>query len=291
MVATVLDIHRLATQLHALMTSGHEGLMFYVNAPGRASIWLAGEAAQGFDADIVARHLTGRYVAAPAAPRWVQWACIAIDGRVRVGESEEEARLRGQRLLGRVWRALDASAERHPLVELSPDGEYRLWLPLTRGDSSTSPSHTWPTRLVNEWVLQRLVSMGLWRELFGPSAALAVYPSRRCVPAPCGRAAVLLQAAEPHDPDALGFVPWPETERDHIDTRTRDSFPGLALRAFVFMDEWERQRRTLADWLGEPDAAWHPGFGEEHHDSCGDDGSHAYLRPSGPDGSRDGDLD
>lgn len=291
MVATKLEIHLLATQLHALIASDREGLTFYVDVPIGLGVeggpgWQRGRSDRGFSAHVLAHHLVGEYVAAPAAPRWVQWACIAIDGRVRAGESEQAARLCGLQLLGRVWRALDGSAERHPLLEQSPDGGYRVWLPLTRGEASMTPEHTWPADLVREWVLQCLVSAGLWCELFGYAAKLAVYPSPRCVPAPCGRGAVLLQATAPKDPDALGLIPWPGSAEAHVDASERDNSSRVASRVYAFLEQWERQRRTLSDWLGEPEAAWHSGLAEEHA-GCNHRDPGAYPRPSDPAGSRD----
>lgn len=315
MVATTREVHLLATQLYALITSDREGLTFYVDASigvgAGGARWRLG-ADRGFNAHVFAHHLVGEYVAAPAAPRWVQWACITIDGRARADESEEAARLQGQRLLGRVWRALDGSAERHPLLEQSHDRGYRVWLPLTRGEASRAPelqewllqhlapehtwardwvlqrlapAHTWPADLVREWVLQRLVSEGLWNELFDVTARLSVSPSPRCVVAPCGRGAALLQATAPEDPDDLGLIPWPGSEAP-ADARECEKSSCVGLKVYAFLEQWERQRRTLSDWLREPEAAWDSCLAPEHA-GCGDRDPDAYSLPSDPTGSRD----
>jgi hypothetical protein len=281
--------HELAVQLYALISSGHDGLAFNVDARGpglivrgpngeRRAVRIGGEGAppwqrarelrDGVERDrrfnpwVLEQHVIGRYSVAPAAPGWVQWVCIDIDAHRRAGESELVARLRARRMLGRVWRALGCSAERHPLLLRSPGGGYHVWLPLTRGATSTNPEHTWPAAVARAWVERHLVAAGL--EL--RAGDLEIYPSGRCLRAPCGRGMVMLQATGADDPDVLGLVPWPGTaegridwagERDDLTTWSRHVVPMVR----AFLAQWEIQRRTLSDWLGRPEAAWDPAWG------------------------------
>jgi hypothetical protein len=78
---------------------------------------------------------------------------------------------------------------------------------------------------------------------------------------------VMLQATRPDDPDDLGLVPWPGTMadarvdwsgvRDELVTPVRHVVPMVG----AFVEQWVAQRRTLADWLGRPEAAWDPTWG------------------------------
>jgi hypothetical protein len=215
-----------------------------------------------FNAAVLEKHLIGDYAVAPASAGWVQWACLDIDAHRRAGETELDARRRAKRVLGGVWRALGCSATRHPLLLRSPGGGYHLWLPLTREATSTNPEHTWPAKVVRAWVVRHMEEAGL--EL--ASGVLEVFPSGRCLRAPCGRGMVLLLATQPDNPDGLGLVPWPGTAEVRIDWRgeldeltswSRHVVPTV--RAFV--EQWGAQRRTLAEWLQRPAAAWDPQWG------------------------------
>ncbi len=281
-------------QLYALLSSGHDGLAFNVDARGpalsvidadgkRRPVRVGGEDVppwqrarelhdgierdRRFNAWVLERHLAGKYSVAPAAPGWVGWVALDIDAHPAAGSPElvarRLARARADRVLAGVWRALDCSAERHPLVMRSPGGGYHVWLPLTRGPSSANPEHTWPAAVARAWVERHLIAAGL--EL--APGVLEVYPSGRCLRAPCGRGMTLLRATQPSDPDSLGLVPWPGTmadaridwrgERDALSTPVRQVVPMV--RAFV--EQWGAQRRTLTDWLGRPEATWDPAWG------------------------------
>jgi hypothetical protein len=276
-----------------LISSGHDSLSFNVSAGGPTLIqrdpnaadpadrlrvlrvlgagdgvppWVrAKELRDGVECDrrfnpwVLARHLRGSYSVAPAASGWVTWAAIDVDAHLRSGESELDARRRAKRTLGGVWRALGCSATRHPLLLRSPGGGYHVWLPLTRGEASSNPEHTWPARVVRRWVEWHLEQAGL--EL--APGMIEVFPSGRCLRAPGGRGTVLLQATQPDDPDALGLVPWPGTAESRIDwSGERDeltSWSRLCVpTARAFIEQWLAQRRTLADWLGRPEAGWDP---------------------------------
>lgn len=287
------ELHQLAEQLYGLIACGHDALAYNVDAHGAALTMLGsdgrrravarggeggidppawqrarelvegGERDRRFNAWVLARHLAGRYSVAPAAAGWVGWVALDIDAHVMPGSPELVARRlakgRADRVLAGVWRALGCSAERHPLVLKSPGGGYHVWLPLTRGLSSSNPEHTWPAAVARAWVERHLVAAGL--EL--APGVLEVFPSGRCLRAPCGRGMTLLRATRPSDPDALGLAPWPGTMADEQRIDWRGVRPELStpVRRVVpmvrtFVAQWEAQRRTLADWLGRPEAEW-----------------------------------
>jgi hypothetical protein len=198
----------------------------------------------------------------------VQWVALDIDAHPAPGAPELAARrlakARADRVLAGVWRALHCSAERHPLVLRSPGGGYHVWFPLTRGPSSSNPEHTWPALVARAWFERHLVAAGL--EL--APGVLEVFPSGRCLRAPCGLGQQVLQATQPDDPDALDLVPWPGTMASAERVDWRGERPALSapvrrvmpmVRAFVA--QWDAQRRTLADWLGRPEASWDPAWG------------------------------
>ena len=286
------ELQELAAQLYALLACGHDSLAYNVDTYGAALTVLGsdgqrravdrggpgadqpawqrarelveggGERDRRFNPWVLARHLGGRYSVAPAAPGWVGWVALDIDAHVKPGSPELVARRlakeRADRVLGGVWRALGCSAERHPLVLKSPGGGYHVWLPLTRGEASANAEHTWPAAVARAWVERHLVAAGL--EL--APGVLEVYPSGRCLRAPCGRGMTLLRATRPSDPDALALVPWPGTMGDaRVDWRGVRAELSTAVRRVVpmvrtFVAQWEAQRRTLTDWLGRPEAAW-----------------------------------
>ncbi len=294
------ELHALAVQLYGLLSSGHDALAWNVDPRGpaltvvgadgkRRPIQIGGgdagssappwqrarelreggvEVDRRFNPWVLERHLRGKYSVAPAAPGWVQWVALDIDAHPAPGAPELVARrlakARADRVLAGVWRALQCSAERHPLVLRSPGGGYHVWFPLTRGPSSSNPEHTWPALVARAWFERHLLAAGL--EL--APGVLEVFPSGRCLRAPCGLGQQVLQATRPDDPDALGLVPWPGTmasaervdwggERPALSAPVRRVVPMV--RAFVA--QWDAQRRTLAEWLGRPEASWDPAWG------------------------------
>ena len=293
------ELHALAVQLYGLLSSGHDALAWNVDARGPALTVLGadgkrrpvqtggGDAGAGappwqrarelrdgvevdrrFNPWVLERHLRGKYSVAPAAPGWVQWVALDIDAHPAPGEPELVARrlakARADRVLAGVWRALDCSAERHPLVLRSPGGGYHVWFPLTRGPNSSNPEHTWPALVARAWFERHLVAAGL--EL--APGVLEVFPSGRCLRAPCGLGQQVLQATRPDDPDALDLVPWPGTmaSAERVDWRGERPALSAPVRRVVpmaraFVAQWDAQRRTLADWLGRPEASWDPAWG------------------------------
>lgn len=292
------ELHALAVQLYGLIGSGHDKLAYNVDArgpalttvgadgkrrpippPGRdgaeVPAWQrARELRDGVEVDrrfnpwVLERHLRGRYAVAPAAPGWVQWVALDIDAHPVAGSPELVARrlakAQADRVLAGVWRALHCSAERHPLVLRSPGGGYHVWFPLTRGPASTNPEHTWPALVARAWFERHLRAAGL--EL--APGVLEVFPSGRCLRAPCGLGQQVLQATRPDDPDALGLVPWPGTMASEERVDWRGEHPALSApvrrvvpMARAFVGQWEAQRRTLAEWLGRPEASWDPAWG------------------------------
>lgn len=292
------ELHELAMQLYELISSGHNDLAFNIDARGPAltiveadgkrrpvrtgggeggadvPAWQRArelrdgvEVDRRFNAWVLAKHLRGRYSVAPAAAGWVQWVALDIDAHPVAGASELVARrlakAQADRVLAAVWRALDCSAERHPLVMRSPGGGYHVWFPLTRGSTSSNPEHTWPAAVARAWFERHLIAAGL--EL--APGVLEVFPSGRCLRAPCGTGQQLLQATRPGDPDALGLVPWPGTmANERVDWRGERAALSSPVRRVVPMvralvAQWEAQRRTLAEWLCRPEASWDPAWG------------------------------
>jgi hypothetical protein len=216
-----------------------------------------------FNPYVLEQHVRGRYSIAFAAPAWVEWVCIDIDAHERAGETVGEARARAEWMLGRVWRALGCSAARHPLVLRSPGGGFHVWFPLTRGATSANSEHTWPAAVARAWFERHLVAAGV--EL--AAGDVEVFPSGRVLRAPCGAGMMLLQSARPDDPDDLGLAPWPGTMRsarvDWRGVRAELATPARNVEAMIrtFVAQWDAQRRTLADWLGRPEASWDPTWG------------------------------
>jgi hypothetical protein len=283
-------LHQLAQQLYAEITSGHDGLAFHVGPGGPTLVlrdpkakdpadrfrvlrvlgsgegappWVrAKELRAGVEWDrrlnpwVVEKHLRGNYAVALIAPGWVSWACLDIDAHRRPGESELEARQRATRVLAAVWRAFGCSATRHPLVERTPRGGYHVWIPLTRGDGAANAEHTWPALVVRRWVEWHLRQSGL---SLAPGD-IEVFPTACALRMPCGRGCVLLQATNPDDPDALALRPWPGTAEARVDWAGEGEPVSWSRRVVptvsAFLAQWTAQRRTLADWLGRPEAAW-----------------------------------
>jgi hypothetical protein len=293
------ELHELAVQLYGLLSSGHDALAWNIDPRGPALTTIgtdgkrrpvqtggggggasappwqrARELRDGQELDrrfnpwVLERHLRGKYSVAPAAPGWVQWVALDIDAHPASGTPELVARriakVRADRVLSNVWRALHCSAERHPLVLRSPGGGYHVWFPLTRGPSSSNPEHTWPALVARAWFERHLLAAGL--EL--APGMLEVFPSGRCLRAPCGLGMQVLQATRPDDPDALDLVPWPGTmaSAERVDWRGERSTLSAPVRRVVpmvraFVAQWDAQRRTLAEWLGRPEAGWDPAWG------------------------------
>jgi hypothetical protein len=294
------ELHALAVQLYGLLSSGHDALAWNVDARGPALTMVgadgkrrpipisSGDTGAGvppwqrarelreggvevdrrFNPWVLERHLRGKYSVAPAAPGWVQWVALDIDAHPAPGAPELVARrlakARADRVLAGVWRALRCSAERHPLVLRSPGGGYHVWFPLTRGPSSSNPEHTWPALVARAWFERHLVAAGL--EL--APGVLEIFPSGRCLRAPCGLGQQVLQARRPDDPDALDLVPWPGTmaSAERVDWRGERPALSTPVRRVVpmvrsFVAQWDAQRRTLAEWLGRPEASWDPAWG------------------------------
>jgi hypothetical protein len=293
-------LHRLAVQMYAWLSSGHNGLAYNVDPRGAALTGVdkdgkryvveetgvgVGENAPAwqrareivprtnaktvdrrFNARVLEKHLTGSYSVAPAAAGWVQWVCLDIDAHAAGGATDlvarRLARAQADRVLALVWRAFGCSAERHPIVLRSPGGGYHVWFPLTRGPSSLNAEHTWPAMTLRGWFERHLVEAGAEIAL----GVLEVFPSGRCLRAPCGRGMVLLRATRPNDPDALGLEPWPGTMaprvewagvRDQLVAPVRQVIPMVE----TFLAQWDAQRRTPADWMRRPEAAWDPTWG------------------------------
>jgi hypothetical protein len=220
-----------------------------------------------FNPWVLEQDLRGKYSVAPEAPGWVQWVALDIDAHAAPGSPElvarRLARARADRVLAGVWRALRCSAERQPVILGSPGEGYHLYVPLTRGATSSNPEHTWPAACARTWFARHLAAAGL--EI--ADGVLEVYPcGGRRLRAPCGRGMTLLQATRPDDPDALGLVPWPGTMADQrinwrgsgeLSTRVRRVVPMVR----TFLQQFEAQRRTPADWLGRPEAEWDATWG------------------------------
>jgi len=88
-----------------------------------------------------------------------------------------------------------------PAWQRAPGGGYHVWFPLTLGPASTNPEQTSPG-VARAWFERHLIAAGL---------ELEVFPSGRCLRAPCWVGMALLQATRPDDPDSLALVPWPNT--------------------------------------------------------------------------------
>ncbi|HEY4178432.1 MAG TPA: hypothetical protein VGM90_16410 [Kofleriaceae bacterium] len=278
----------LAEALYTRISSGHDGLAYAVDRRGpaltvledgrRRVVQLAGdprvappwrrakELRDGVEVDrrfnpyVLMQHVRGRYSVAPCAGGWTGWLALDIDAHPAPGEPELAARrlakARADRVLAAVWRALGFTRERRPIVERTPGGGYRLWLPLTRGEGNANGEHTWPTLIARARLVEALRAANL--EI--APGVLEVYPSGRGLRAPCGPGSLLLRPTS-DDPDALGLEPVPGTFATRIDWRgDRPDLTSVSRRVEplvrAFLDEWDAQRRTLADWLGQPGHAW-----------------------------------
>ena len=208
----------------------------------------------------IAAHVRGGYAVAIEAAGWVEWVAIDIDAHADPADGADGARLakvRARRVLGQVLAALGCGGERWPVLLQSPGGGFHLWLPITRG---TGGDHRWPASWAAAWFRDHLAAAGV--EL--RDGVCEVYPSGRRLRAPCGRGSVLLRVVGDVATDPHALVPWPGTTTtrarwvSHGDVITVRRV-GPMLR--VLLGEWERQRRTIADWTGRPEAAWDPCWG------------------------------
>lgn len=215
----------------------------------------------------VEAHLRGRYSAGPEAAGWVEWVAVDIDAHASEGEPAAAATARARGVLAQVLGALGCGGERWPLMQRSPGGGFHVWLPLTR--EGATDDHRWPAAFSSSWVRHHLAACGV--EL--RDGVCEVYPAGRRLRAPCGRGSVLLRAvagataADVIDP--LKLEEWPGTTGRRmrwVDGRGDVVGEAMTVRRVgpmvgAFLGEWQRQRRTLADWLGRPEAAWDPVWG------------------------------
>ena len=208
----------------------------------------------------IAAHVRGGYAVAFEAAGWVEWVAIDIDAHANPADGDDGPRLakaRARRVLGQVLEALHCGGDRWPVLLQSPGGGFHLWLPITRG---VGGDHRWPASWAAAWFRDHLAACGV--EL--RDGVCEVYPSGRRLRAPCGRGSVLLRVVGDDVTDPHALMPWPGTAT----TRARWVTHGdvLTVRRVgpmlrVLLGEWERQRRTIADWLGRPEAAWDPCWG------------------------------
>ena len=289
--APLSSLQDLAAQIYARVSSGHNKLAYCVDSAGPAVVvrgadgkltpaaWQGGTLApwqrakeQRPDGSLVDRtwnpwvmlkHLQGKYSVAPTSPGWVEWVALDIDAHPQPGVPELPARRAAQaqadRVLANVWRALGCSATRHPLVLRSPGGGYHVWFPLTR-DAGTAPhakGHAWPAAVARAWFERHLTDAGL---TLAPGV-LEIFPSGRCLRAPCGRGMRLLRATFPDDPDNLGMVNWPGTVAYQQGRAGLRAVRQIEAMAHTFVAQWDTQRRSLADWLRRPAAQWDEKWG------------------------------
>lgn len=211
----------------------------------------------------IAAHVRGGYAVAFEAAGWVEWVAIDIDahaGEADGADGEAVAKRRARRVLGQVLGALGCGGDRWPLILRSPGGGFHVWIPISRG---VGDDHRWPASWAASWFRFHLAACGI--EL--RPGVCEVYPSGGRLRSPCGRGSVLLRVAgelAQLEADPFALVPWSGTAStrarwvSHGDVLTvRQVRPMLA----AFLGEWERQRRTIADWTGRPEAAWDPCWG------------------------------
>jgi hypothetical protein len=293
-----VEIFALARGLYDRLSGGHDGLGFNVRGvpsvsavgadgkrrpvllgygqgeaddtgrewrPARELVQVGGDrrlVARVLTPQAIAAHVRGGYAVAFEAAGWVEWVAVDIDAHADPADGDDGARLaqeRARRVLGQVLAALGCGGERWPVILRSPGGGFHLWIPITRG-GGVGADHRWPARWAGEWFRHHLASAGV--EL--RDGVCEVYPSGRRLRAPCGRGSVLLRVVGDVATDPYALVPWAGT----VSTRARWVSHGdvLTVRRVgpmlrALLAEWDRQRRTIADWLGRPEAAWDPDWG------------------------------
>lgn len=301
-----------ATELYALVSAGHDRLPYCVDRHGPAVVrraggklapvhefggggearpaWLRARELRDdgtltdrlFNPWTVAKHLEGAYSVAVPAPGWVQCVTLDIDAHAPSNATRAEvaaAQAQADRVLADVWAALACDAARRPIVQRTPRGGYHVTFPLTRDGfrEGTQREHTWPAAFAAGWFARHLEQAGL--EL--APGVLEVFPSGRALRVPCGRGMRLLQATWPDSPESLGLTSCAGTTR--YQTRADGSVHAVrhvAAQVYAYIQQFQAQRRSIAEWLGRPEAKWHPTHGffgwrggqtekKQRHDSMG----------------------
>ncbi len=283
----------LATELYALVSAGHDRLPYCVDRDGPAVVrrtggklapvhefggggeerpaWLRARELRDdgtltdrlFNPWTVAKHLEGAYSVAVPAPGWVECVTLDIDAHAPSGASRAEvaaAQAQADRVLGDVWAALACDATRRPIVQRTPRGGYHVTFPLTRDGyrEGAQREQAWPAAFAAGWFARHLEQAGL--EL--APGVLEVFPSGRALRVPCGRGMRLLQVTWPDSPESLGVVVCPGTVR--YQTRADGGVRvvrHVAAQARTYIRQFQAQRRSIAEWLGRPEAKWHPTHG------------------------------
>ena len=203
-------------------------------------------------------HIRGRYSVAPEAAGWVQWVALDIDAHAVGDETQGDAERRARGVLAEVLAALGCGGGRWPVLLRSPGGGFHVWLPLTR--LAGGDQHLWPAAVAASWVRDHLIARGV--EL--RDGRCEVYPAGRRLRAPLARGSVLLRVVGADVRDPFALAPWPGTTTTRI-LWSQGGVPQVVRRvgpmAAAFLGEWATQRRTIADWIGCPEAAWDPVWG------------------------------
>src|SRR5262249_31696867 len=126
-----------------------------------------------------------------------------IDRKILEGLNREDqldwtaiANVKRDGVLGDVWRAFGFSAERQPIILLSPGCGYHVYLPLDR---------LWPVAFARQFVEHRLHPTRLALK----DGTLELFPCGKALRAPCGRGTRLLVPKNPDDPDNLELEATP----------------------------------------------------------------------------------
>ena len=203
---------------------------------------------------VVRQHIRGSYDVAAQAPSWCSWFAFDIDAHGVGLEAVCAARARRDATLGAVWRAMGFGADKQPVILETPNAGYHVYCPLTRGEGSLNPEHTWPAEWIRMWVEHHLALAGV--PLAG--GVLELYPSGRPLRMPCGRGTALLVPTRPDSPNDLGLQPAPGTSATRFHRGRCESErvrrPGPLVAAFC--DAWEIGRRPLDAWLDRNAAGW-----------------------------------
>jgi hypothetical protein len=213
---------------------------------------------------VLLQHLEGRHDVAIQAPSWSSLIVLDIDRKLSSDFASEEDRLeatiaanaRRDAVLADVWRAYQFSAERQPVVLLTPGGGYHVYLPLDR---------PWPLAYARQWHEHHLDQHGLGLR----PGVLELYPSGVPLRAPCGRGTLLLVPQAPDDPDALQLEPA------HVLRRRGAPVRDVVGYVHGFLDRLAAARRPLEEWLRDtPERpAWDPTWGPFGHREKNGDGT------------------